>query len=118
MPDVAGYRRPWVGTQPQYLHPPYRSTHFRAPTRQLVLLPHTLSEVTGPVFGHEAVGPLDSDLTRQHDSAPLGERIIVGGRVVDANGRPVRDQLIEIWQCNAAGRYRHSGDDHDAPIDP
>jgi len=82
------------------------------------LLPHTLSEMTGPLFGHDEVGSEDADLTRQHNGAPLGERIIVAGRVLDENGRPVPQALIELWQCNAAGRYRHRNDVHDAPLDP
>jgi protocatechuate 3,4-dioxygenase beta subunit len=106
------------GPHPPYLHPPYRSTDLRAPKRPLVLLPHTLSELTGPVFGHEAVGELDHDLTRQHEGEPLGERIIVTGRVTDSAGRPVRSALIEIWQANAAGRYRHEVDQHPAATDP
>ena len=118
MADFAGYRRPTHGTQPEYLHPAYVSTRKRAPTKPLVLLPHTLSEVTGPVFGYDEVGADDADLTRQHAGAPLGERIIVGGQVLDENGRPVPQALIELWQCNAAGRYRHRNDVHDAPLDP
>jgi protocatechuate 3,4-dioxygenase beta subunit len=118
MPDIAGYRRPWFGTQPDYLFPPYTSTTLRAPREPLVLLPHTLSEVTGPLFGFDAIGGNDADLTRQHAAAPLGERIIVSGRVLDANARPVPGALIEIWQCNAAGRYAHRADTHDAPLDP
>jgi protocatechuate 3,4-dioxygenase beta subunit len=118
MTDIAGYRRPPKGTQPEYLHPAYVSTRKRAPTRPLVLLPHTLSEVTGPLFGHEQVRAEEGDLTRQHEGAPLGERIIVAGRVLEDNGRAVPETLIEIWQCNAAGRYRHKKDAHDAPLDP
>lgn len=118
MTDIAGYRRPAKGTQPEYLHPPYASTRKRAPTRPLILLPHTLSEVTGPLFGESDVRPEDSDLTQQHAAAPLGERIIVSGRVLDENERPVSRTLVEIWQCNAAGRYRHQNDNHDAPLDP
>jgi protocatechuate 3,4-dioxygenase beta subunit len=118
MADVAGYRRPPHGTQPEYLCPPYASTRKRAPTRPLILLPHTMSEVTGPLFGHDAVRAEDGDLTRQHDGEPLGERIIVAGQVLDENARPVPNTLIEIWQCNAAGRYRHKNDAHDAPLDP
>jgi protocatechuate 3,4-dioxygenase, beta subunit len=72
--------------------------------------------MTGPVYGHEPVGPLDHDLTRQHKGEPLGERIIVHGRVLD--GRPVRNSLVEIWQANAAGRYIYQGDRHPAPLDP
>lgn len=118
MTDPRGYRRSAPNTQPAYLHPPYASTAKRAPTKPLVLLPHTLSEVTGPVFGHEVVGPNDNDLTKQHAGEPLGERIIVTGRVLDENNRPVANTLIEVWQANAAGRYRHDRDRHDAPLDP
>lgn len=102
---------------PPYLYPPYRSTLLRAPTRPLVLLPHRLSELTGPVFGDGEIGPLDHDLTRQHPGEPLGERIIVTGRVLDAEGRPVRNTLVEVWQTNAAGRYAHARDQHPAPLD-
>jgi protocatechuate 3,4-dioxygenase beta subunit len=70
------------------------------------------------VFGADQVDPLDADLTRQHDGDPLGERIIVFGRVTDSDGRPVRQSLIEVWQANSAGRYRHEVDDHPAPLDP
>jgi protocatechuate 3,4-dioxygenase beta subunit len=77
-----------------------------------------MSELTGPVFGRDAVGPLDHDLTRQHDAEPLGERINVTGRVLDEDGRPVRHTLVELWQANAAGRYAHAIDRHNAPLDP
>jgi protocatechuate 3,4-dioxygenase, beta subunit len=106
------------GPHPPYLYPDYRSTQARAPKRPLLLLPHTLSELTGPVYGHESVGELDHDLTRQHSGEPLGERIIVSGRVTDSAGKPVRSALIEIWQANAAGRYLHEVDQHPAPLDP
>jgi protocatechuate 3,4-dioxygenase beta subunit len=107
-------------SHPPYLAPGYRSTELRAPRRKLVPMPQTLSELTGPVFGHEQVGPLDADLTRNAvvNGAPLGERIVVTGRVIDEAGRPVPDSLIEIWQANAAGRYVHRADQHDAPLDP
>jgi protocatechuate 3,4-dioxygenase beta subunit len=82
------------------------------------VLPHTLSEVTGPVFGHDDISETDNDLTRQHAGEPLGERIIVTGRVLDEDGRPVPHTLMEVWQANSAGRYLHKGDDHRAPIDP
>ena len=118
MSDVIGYRRPAAGTQPEYLYPPYASSQKRSPTKPLVLLPHTLTEITGPVFGESEVGPSDHDLTRQHTGEPLGERIIVSGRVLDEDHRPVPHTLIELWQANTAGRYRHSRDDHDAPLDP
>ena len=103
---------------PPYLYPPYRSTLLRAPTRPLVLLPHRLSERTGPVFGDGEIAPLDHDLTRQHPGEPLGERIIVTGRILDSDGRPVRNTLVEVWQTNAAGRYAHTRDQHPAPLDP
>ena len=118
MTDVVGYRRPYFKTQPDYLYPPYRSTVKRSPTKPLVLLPHTLSEITGPVFGSDDVKPGDSDLTNQHDGHPLGERIVVSGRLLDENSKPISNALIEMWQCNASGRYRHVVDDHDAPLDP
>src|SRR5204862_4689802 len=86
--------------------------------RELIALPHTLTETTGPVFGDDAVGAHDHDLTAGHSGEPLGERIVVHGRVVDEDGRPVPDSLLEIWQANAAGRYRHDGDRHPAPLDP
>jgi len=116
--NLAPYRRPDPADQPGYLYEPYRSTVRRAPAKPLVVLPHTLSELTGPLFGHSAISEADNDLTRQHAGEPLGERIIVNGRVVDADGHPVRNTLIEIWQTNAAGRYFHARDDHPAPLDP
>jgi protocatechuate 3,4-dioxygenase beta subunit len=107
-----------AGIDPTYLWPDYVGTRLRAPKEPLVVLPHTLSELTGPVYGESAVQLTDSDLTRQHDGEALGERIVVSGRVLDGDGRPLRSQLVEIWQANAAGRYRHTVDDHPAPIDP
>lgn len=118
MAEIAGYRRPPGDSQPNYLYPPYVSTWKRSPTKPLVLLPHTLSEVTGPLFGPDDIGPNDNDLTRQHGGEPIGERIIVTGRVLDEDERPVPHTLIELWQANAAGRYRHPVDQHDAPLDP
>jgi protocatechuate 3,4-dioxygenase beta subunit len=118
MTEVVGYRRPYFKTQPDYLYPPYRSTIKRSPTKPLVLLPHTLSEITGPVFGTDDVKPGDSDLTNQHKGQPLGERIAVSGRLLDENSKPIANALIEMWQCNSSGRYRHVVDDHDAPLDP
>jgi protocatechuate 3,4-dioxygenase, beta subunit len=119
MENVLSPFRPVVaGTQPAYLHPPYVSTVLRSPRRPLILAPQTLSEMSGPVFGDSDLLPTDGDLTRQHAGEPLGQRIIVTGRVLDENARPVRGVLIEIWQANAAGRYRHKVDQHDAPLDP
>jgi protocatechuate 3,4-dioxygenase beta subunit len=115
---VNPYRRHQASTQPTSLYPPYQATLLRAPRHPLIFLPHTLSEVTGPVYGHNEVSATDSDLTRQHTAEPLGERIIVSGRVVDDAGRPVPYTLVEIWQANAAGRYRYKKDSHPAPLDP
>jgi protocatechuate 3,4-dioxygenase, beta subunit len=111
--------RDWA-SHPPLLFPAYRSTVLRGPTRPLVPLEQSLSELTGPVYGHESVGGLDHDLTRNgaQNGEPLGERIVVTGRVLDEDGRAVRDTLIEIWQANAAGRYIHETDQHDAPLDP
>ncbi len=116
--SVTGYRREPAESRPPLDYPGYGSTRLRAPTRPPILLPHSLSEITGPVYGHDGVGPLDHDLTRRHDGEPLGERIVVGGRVLDGDGRPVRNTLLEIWQANAAGRYIHAADQHPAPLDP
>ena len=91
-----------VHSQPPLLYPPYQSTIARAPREPLIRLPHNFSDVTAPVYGY----------------LPLGERIIVAGRVLDEDGRPQPHTLIEIWQCNAAGRYLHARDDHPAPLDP
>jgi protocatechuate 3,4-dioxygenase beta subunit len=103
---------------PPYLYPDYGGTRLRAPKDPLVVLPATLTELTAPVFGSSDVRASDADLTRQHDGEPLGERVIVAGRVLGSDGRPLRHQLVEIWQANAAGRYRHEVDTHDAPLDP
>ena len=118
MSETTGYRRPYFGTQPEYLFPRYASTVKRAPTKPLVVLPQTLSELTGPLFGHDDVKPADNDLTKQHEGDPIGERIIVSGRVLDENGRPVPHTLVEVWQANASGRYPHRVDQHNAPVDP
>ena len=107
-----------LGVDPPYDHPEYLGTRLRHPKAPLVLLPHTLSELTGPVLGERPLGELDHDLTRQLGGEPLGERITVSGRVLGSDGRPLGRQLIEIWQANAAGRYRHAVDTHDAPLDP
>lgn len=118
MKDPAPYRRPYPNTQPEYLFPKYASTVKRAPKQPLVVLPHTLSELTAPVFGPSDINETDGDLTRQHQGEPLGERIVVSGRVLDENGKPAPGVLVEIWQANAAGRYNHRIDQHDAPLDP
>jgi protocatechuate 3,4-dioxygenase beta subunit len=110
--------RPLQGTQPPLLYPPYRSTIRRAPGRPLIRLPQNVSDFNAPVYGFRDIGETDADLTRQHPGEPLGERIVVSGRVMDEDGRPVSNSLVEIWQCNAAGRYLHAVDDHPAPLDP
>jgi protocatechuate 3,4-dioxygenase, beta subunit len=116
---VGGFRRDAPGTHPALDDPGYKSTRLRHPKQPLVYLPQTITEVTGPQLGLERVtGELDHDLTRQHAGEPLGERIVVSGRVLDGDGRPIRDTLVEIWQANAAGRYLHKGDQHPAPLDP
>lgn len=115
---IQGYARPPDGVHPPLDSPPYGSTRLRAPRHPPLRIPATPSEVTGPIFGHERVEPLDHDLTRQHDGEPVGQRIIVTGRVLDADGRAVPDTLVEIWQANASGRYRHPRDDWPGSVDP
>jgi protocatechuate 3,4-dioxygenase beta subunit len=105
-------------SQPPYLHPPYNSTHKRAPTQPPIPLALTLSELTGPRVDARLVAPSAADLTQQHAGEPLGERIVVGGHVLDDAGKPLCGALVEIWQCNAAGRYLHDKDRHHAPLDP
>ncbi len=120
MSDTEDYKaRDW-SVHPPYLHADYKSTVLRSPSKPLVPLAQTLSELTGPVYGHDALGPLDDDLTKHGavNGEPLGERIIVAGRVLDEDGRPVPNTLIEVWQANAGGRYIHKVDQHNAPIDP
>ena len=120
MSSQAGYTpRDW-GSHPPYLSPEYKSTPLRAPGKPLVVLPQSLSERTGPVYGQNAVGPLDHDLTKiaATTGEPNGERIIVAGQVTDEAGRGVPHILLEVWQPNAAGRYQHADDQHDAPLDP
>jgi len=112
------YRRISPDSQPERLHEAYRSTLQRNPRKPLIHIPQTLSEITGPLYGHNPIGETDNDLTRQHSGEPLGQRIIVAGRVLDEDGRPVSQTLIEIWQANAGGRYAHHQDNHPAPLDP
>ena len=98
--------------------PDYRSTALRAPLRTPVDLPQRLTEITGPVFGEERITAADSDLTLRNGGEAVGQRIIVYGRVLDSDGRPVPNTLLETWQANAGGRYRHVGDIFPAPLDP
>ncbi len=111
--------RDW-SSHPPYVYPPYRSTLLRGPTRAPIALRQSPPELRAPVYGHDDIGELDHDLTRnaRRNGEPLGERIVVTGRVLDDSGRAVRDTLVEIWQANAAGRYIHKVDQHDAPLDP
>jgi protocatechuate 3,4-dioxygenase beta subunit len=105
-------------SQPPLSYPAYTSNVLRAPARPLIRVPAALGDLAAPVYGHLPIGEADNDLTRHHASEPLGERIIVAGRVVDEDGRAVPNTLVEIWQANAAGRYFHGIDDHPAPLDP
>ena len=108
------------------LHPPaytpgYKTSVARSPRYALISLENSVSEITGPVFGHNDIDPLDRDLLSNYAKAgesPIGERIILHGRVLDENARPVPNTLVEIWQANAGGRYRHKKDTYLAPIDP
>ncbi|HEY2628434.1 MAG TPA: protocatechuate 3,4-dioxygenase subunit beta [Usitatibacter sp.] len=103
---------------PPYLYNDYRSTHKRSPQQPLVELPAGALDVPGPLVPAGFIRKGDNDLTIRGKSAPLGERMFLEGRIVDADGRPVRNSLVEIWQANASGRYHHPGDQHDAPLDP
>jgi protocatechuate 3,4-dioxygenase beta subunit len=114
----AGYRCEIQDGQPPYNAPAYASTHKRAPRHAPIPLEHTLSEITGPRFERDQLAPGDDDLTHFDGGQALGERIIVTGRVLDEDGRAIPHTMIEIWQANAAGRYAHGEDQHDAPLDP
>lgn len=105
---------------PPYLYPGYQSTRKRGPTRPLIPIKAALGELAQPVYGHDVVGELDHDLTRnaRRNGDPLGERMVLCGQVLDERRRPVAHTLVEIWQANACGRYVHKADQHDAPLDP
>jgi protocatechuate 3,4-dioxygenase beta subunit len=105
---------------PHYLTPSYGSTVLRAPSQSLVrpAFDPEAMELVDPVYGHQPVGSLDHDLTRQHEGEPIGERIVVTGKVLDTRGRAVPNTLVELWQANATGRYAHPVDQHPAPLDP
>jgi protocatechuate 3,4-dioxygenase beta subunit len=117
-PEIVLPDDPSFGPEVQVDYPGYRSTRLRAPKNPLVSLPEAFHTLAGPVFGEAAIAELDHDLTRQSPGEPLGERIIVSGRLVDEDGRPIRGALVEVWQANAAGRYHHQVDQHPAPLDP
>lgn len=105
---------------PPALFPQYRSSILRAPTQKLIHFDPTLTEMTGPTFGQNDLGPLDHDLIVNYahkDQSAIGSRILVHGKLIDEDGRPVPNKLIEIWQANAGGRYRHKNDSYLAPLD-
>jgi protocatechuate 3,4-dioxygenase, beta subunit len=108
-----------VDLNPPYLHPEYKITIVRAPSKRLVAVPrHWFHEMPGPVYGRIPIGPNDNDLTHQHEGRPIGQRIVLSGRVLDSDGRGVSGALIEIWQTNAAGRYVDVTDPDLMPLDP
>lgn len=116
--DLRPYN-PEAADQPPSLCPPYASTVKRSPRQPLVRIPQTLTEVTGPgAVWERLMGPSMLDLTRQHKAEPIGQRIIVSGRVLDEDGRPAPHTVVEVWQANSAGRYIHARDQWDAPLDP
>ena len=105
---------------PPALTPTYKTTVLRSPRIPLWSLQNSLSEITGPTFRRDELGPLDHDLILNYakEGEPIGERIVVHGRVIDGDERPVPNTLVEVWQANAGGRYRHVNDRYLAPIDP
>jgi protocatechuate 3,4-dioxygenase beta subunit len=116
---MSHFRPDDAAAQPSSLAPDYRSTVPRSPRQPLVTIPQTLTETTGPGgCWDQLMGPALEDMTRQHKGEPIGQRIVVSGRVLGEDQRPVANTVIEIWQCNAAGRYVHNNDQWDAPLDP
>jgi len=115
--QLSRYQNRLASHDPPNNSPKYRATANRHPKQPLVVIPQTLSEVTGPVYDYGQIEPTDSDLTCQHQAEPIGERIIVSGRLLDTEDRPIPNSLVEIWQANAAGRYAHRRDTHSAPLD-
>ncbi|TAG74855.1 MAG: protocatechuate 3,4-dioxygenase subunit beta [Burkholderiales bacterium] len=107
-----------LGERPNDIHPPYKSTSVRGPREPRIAVRHELVAATGIGAPISIFRANDTDLTRHGTSEPMGQAITVSGRVIDEDGKPVRDSLVEVWQCNAAGRYAHAKDDHDAPLDP
>ena len=116
--SVPGFTSQGLVIDPPLLYPDYVGSRLRAPSQTFGLIPRGMTELTGPVFGASRVSETDADLTRQHAGEPLGERIIVHGRVTNSDGRAIGRTLIEAWQANAGGRYAHEWDDHPAPLDP
>lgn len=119
--QAANYLSPrdWT-SHPQPIYPFYKSTLLRGPKQPLLPLKLALNSMRAPVYDYDQLGPFDHDLTKNavKNGEPLGERILVKGRVSDEDGKPVRHTLVEVWQANAAGRYVHKVDQHDAPLDP
>ena len=117
---MIGVENSELNTQPPHLYPEYKSTIFRSPTKPLVPVAAILKDLSLPAFGESAIGKFDNDLTKNArvNNDPIGERIKVSGKIMDEYGRPLRNVLIEIWQANAAGRYIHKEEIHDAPLDP
>ena len=112
-------KRDW-SIHPDTLYPDYKSTVLRSPKKPLIPIPEALASISMPVFGDASIDKFDHDLTKNAcvNGEPLGERIVVHGKVMDENGKGIPKALLEIWQCNAAGRYIHKLDQHDAPLDP
>jgi protocatechuate 3,4-dioxygenase, beta subunit len=115
---IPARRRVAPDVHPDPNSPAYRATEFRHPKQPLIIIPQTLTELSAPVYGDATIGLQDHDLTVQHAAAPVGQRIVISGRVLDEDDRPVPHTLIEIWQANAAGRYAHKVDNWQAPLDP
>ena len=114
------YQRDW-NRHPAAFTPNYKSSVARSPRFPIISLQNSVSEITGPVFSHSDIDASDNDLLTnfsQPHQSPIGQRIILHGRVRDENSRPVPNTLVEIWQANASGRYRHKNDTYLAPIDP
>ena len=121
MPKSGEYYQRDRAWHPPALTPNYKTSVTRSPRLALISLQNSISEITGPVFGHNDIDPIDNDLLKNYAQAgesPIGERIILHGRVQDQNSKPVANTLVEIWQANAGGRYRHKKDTYLAPIDP
>jgi len=121
MADLVPYSPEEKAAQPPLRFDAFKSSVTRSPTKALLRVPQTLSELTGPAGAgvwERLMGPAAADLTRQYAGQPLGERIIVSGRVLDENQRPVANTMVELVQANACGRYAHQYDQHDAPLDP
>ena len=118
---LGGYAARQPAHHPVALYPPYRTSVRRSPGFAPISFPTTPSEETGPVFGHDMLGPLDHDLLQNFGTdgaSAIGPRILVHGRVQDQFGRPVAGALLEVWQANAGGRYRHAREGYIAPLDP